>query len=160
MGAFVLMGGAGGLLALRGAAPEVTGLRILTDHEYRTLAALARTHLPAGGPFPEGADDLDLARAFDAFLADEPQENVRDLKRALLLVEYGPVVFDRTASTFSHLDDAARLAHWQGWMASPVLIRRQVALAFRKFLALVFFDQERIWPHLGYPGPSFFTGAR
>ena len=152
-GALVLMGG-GSLYWLRGTAPPVRGLQVLSDQEYRTLAAVADAHLPVTGPFPVGARQAELARAFDGYLADEPAQNVADLKRALLLVEYGPVLFSATPHTFSNLDPAARLTHWQGWFESDLLIRRQVAVAFRKFLCLVFYDRPDVWPHIGYPGPS------
>ncbi len=156
-GSLLLMGGAGSFYALRtlrGSAPYVSGLRILTPHEYRTLTALAETHLPRGGPFNVGAGDFDLARIFDNYLADEPQENIRDIKRALLLVEYGPLYIDHRLATFSNLSPDERLRHWRSWMASDKLLRRQIALAFRKFLSMVFYDQEKVWPHIGYNGPS------
>lgn len=154
-GGGVLLAGGSGLLAVRGAAPEATGLKVLSDHQYLTLAALARTHLPQGGPFPEGADDFDLARAFDAFLADEPERNVRDLGLALTLVELGPVLFDRRLTTFPRLSPEAQLVHWERhWTTSRSLLRRKAATAFRKFLALVFYDQPEVWPRIGYPGPG------
>ena len=152
-GGFLLMGGAGGLWALRGSAPHVRGLALLTDHEYRTLAALARALFPPGGPIPVGASTMDLARAFDRFLADEPSWNQTDLRNALFLLEYGPVIFERRAVTFSHLSDAERLRHFERWAESDDLMRRQVAVAFRKFLALVFYDRPEVWPHIGYDGP-------
>jgi hypothetical protein len=155
-GAVVLGGAAGGALALRGCAPSVDGLRVLSDHQYRTLTALAETHLPAGGAFEAGATGRDLPRLFDAFLADEPAQNIADLKRALVLVEFGPVVFDFRIKTFSNLDAEARLAHWQGWIDSDSLLRRQVAIAFRRFLALVFYDHPSVWPAIGYGGPSLY----
>jgi hypothetical protein len=150
----LIAAGAGGLVALRGAAPAVAGLEILTPHEYRTLARLATVHLPAGGAFPVGADELDLARAFDGFLKDEPPQNIADLKKALTLLEYGPVIFERRVTTFSNLDDDARHAHWRSWIESDVLLQRQAATAFRKFLSLVFFDSPATWAHIGYPGPT------
>lgn len=151
-GGVLLMGGGLGLWRLRGTAPPVPGLRTLSDHEYRTMKALAGTIVPPGGPFPQGADDFDLARAFDVYLADEPEQNVRDLKRALFLVEYGPVLFERRLATFSNLDPAARRAHWDGWEASQSATRRQVAFAFRKFVTFVFFAQPAVGPLLGYEG--------
>ena len=150
----LLVGGAGGLLALRGSAPEVEGLRVLGAQEHRTLAHLARTHLPPGGAFPEGADEAGLARAFDGWLADEPAANIADLRAALMLVELGPVLFDGRMRTFSNLSDGEREVHWRGWIESDLLLRRQASVAFRKFFSLVFFDRESVWPHIGYPGPS------
>ncbi len=152
-GSAILMGGAG-MLALRGSAPDVEGLSMLSAHEHRTLRALARTHLPPGGAFPPGAEDADLAGAFDAFLAGEPAANVRDLKRALVLIEFGPVLFDRRLATFSNLSDDERLAHWRSWLVSDSLVRRQASVAFRKFLSIVFYDNDAVWTHIGYPGPA------
>ena len=102
-----------------------------------------------------GADDLDLARAFDGFLADEPDFVASDVRKALLLVELGPLLFDRRLTSFSNLGAAEQLTHWQGWIDADSALRRQVALAFRKFLSLVYFDQDKVWPHIGYPGPKF-----
>lgn len=146
-GGLLAMGGAGGLWALRGRAPEVAGLRQLTAHEHRTFAALAEA------AFPAGAGRVDLARAFDTFLADEPPWNVEDLKRALFLLEFGPVIFERRLATFSRLPVAERLAHFERWAVSDSLVRRQVAVAFRKFMCLIFYDTPEVWPHIGYDGP-------
>lgn len=152
-GAFLFMGGAGGLVALRGRAPAVAGLRALSDHEHRTLAALVAVLFPSGGAIPSSGADAGLARMFDGFLADEPEWNRSDLKKALFLLEFGPVLYDRRFVTFSHLPEAERLAHFQSWAESDSLLRRQVAIAFRKFLSLVFYDRPEVWPHIGYPGP-------
>jgi len=152
-GAVALLGG-GGLTLLRGSAPDVANLKRLSPQQFRTLSALARTHLPAGGPFALGADDAQLARAFDAYLEGEPPAHVRDVQRALHLVEFGPILFDRRLKTFSHLPPAEQLQHWLGWGQSDLLLRRQVWWGFAKFLGLVFYDRPEVWPHIGYPGPS------
>jgi hypothetical protein len=155
--AAVVAAGTAGLRALRGSAPDVAGLSVLSAQEYRTLASIARAQLPRGGPFDLGAADFDLPRAFDGFLAHEPEHNVRDLQRALLLVEYGPVLFGRRLATFSNLSDAEQATHWDEWRLSDSALRRQVALAFRKFLSMVFYDTPAVWPHIGYPGPVIGT---
>ncbi len=149
----VLFMGSGGVLALRGRAARVHGLRCLSDHEYRTLAALAQALFPRGGGIAIGAEDLDLARDFDKFLADEPEWNQADLKRALFLLEIAPVLFAGKLRTFSHLDLEERVEHFAGWANSRWLLRRQVALAFRRFLSLAFYDRAEVWKHIGYEGP-------
>ena len=151
-GGAVVAGGAG-LFALRGSAPAVKDLRVLTAHEYRTMASLASALLPRGGPFALGAEDVDLGRRFDGYLADEPAWAQTDAKAGLLLLEMGPVLFDRRLSTFSELDAAERLAHFGTWGTSGLALRRQVAVGFRKFLSLVFYDQPDVWPALRYEGP-------
>jgi len=153
-GGAVLGVGGGGLLALRGSAPKVEGLRVLDAHEYRTLESLVEVMLPKTDAIPVDAGPIDLPRAFDEFLANEPKHNVDDLKKALVLIEFGPLAFDRKLSTFSRLDLADRTAHWDEWGTSDNLLRRQVSVAMRKFFNLVYFDHEEVWPYIGYPGPS------
>lgn len=145
----------GGMAALRGSAPAVSGLGVLDAHRFRTLLAIAQAQLPTEGPFPIGAGER-IARMFDGFLQGEPQKNVDDLRTALLLVEYGPVLFERRFTTFSNLPVEERSRHWRAWGESDLLLRRQVAVAFRKFLHVVFFDDPAVWPHIGYPGPSLW----
>jgi len=149
----VAVAGSGGLFALLGRPRDAPGLKVLNRYEFRTLRHLAAAHLPRGGPFPEGAGDFDLARALDTFLADEPAENIRNLKLALWLVEFGPLRFEGRLRTFSHLPAEERRAHWAKWVRSGRVRQRQIATAFGGFLSMVFYDQEAVWPHIGYPGP-------
>jgi hypothetical protein len=145
--------GVGGIAALRGTAPPVEGLRVLSAHEYRTLSRLAEALFPAGGAFEQGAGDADLARMFDDFLADEPEWNRSDLKNALFLLELAPVIDDHRAVTFSHLAPTERLALFTRWREGTDLLRRQAAGAFHRFLGMVFYDREEVWPALAYEGP-------
>lgn len=153
-GVSVLAVGGVSLRLVLGPAPEVSGLSVLDAYGHRTLDSLAKTLFPEGGAFPIGASAFDLAREFDGYLAGEPEPNVDNLKLALRLFELGPLLFDKTTKSFSLLDDAGRLAHYDAWATSDTLLRRQIALAFRKFLALVFYDKPEVWPHIGYGGPS------
>jgi hypothetical protein len=147
---------AGGAIVARQTldAPPVDGLLMLDAKRFRTLSLLAAAHLPPGGAIAHGAIELSLPRLFDAFLIDEPDENVRDLNLALTLVELGPVIFDGSMRTFSHLTDDERALHWAAWPVSGLLLRRQASAAFRKFFGLVYFDHPSVWPAIGYEGPS------
>ncbi|MGB5810258.1 MAG: hypothetical protein WBG86_06990 [Polyangiales bacterium] len=158
-GAVLGLGGAG-LLALRGRAPEVEGLAVLDSHEYKTVQSLIEVMFPRTEAVPVDVASMELGRAFDEFLAGEPAHNVKDLKSALVLIEFGPLAFDARPTTFSRLDPDARLAHWNSWATSDVLLRRQVSIAMRKFFNLVFFDHEAVWPYIGYPGPSMLRSRR
>jgi len=71
-----------------------------------------------------------------------------------VLIEFGPLVFDKRVTTFSRLDVEERTEHWNEWALSDNLLRRQVSIAMRKFFNLVYFDHEEVWPYIGYPGPS------
>lgn len=150
----------GGMLALRGVAPEVVGLKVLSNQAYRTFSAVAAVHLPAGGAFAAGALDFDLARLFDGFLADQPAEEQREALVALHLVEFGPLLFERRWATFSQLSPDEQLNHWQEWARASAQIRREIYSGFAKFLGMAFYDRADIWPHIGYPGPSFARLAK
>lgn len=147
----LLAGGIGGLFAVRGSAPAVSGLSVLSPHEYRTMSALAAAMFPDA--LPNGASGADLARAFDGYLADEPDWARNEAKQALLLLELGPVLFERRLTTFSNLELTERVAHFERWGQSENGLRRQVATGFRKFLCLVFYDQPVAWSAIGYEGP-------
>ena len=154
-GAVVAAGGVGLLASLRGSAPDVAGLRCLGPAHFRTLQHMARTHIPAGGALPPGADETELAKKFDIYLADEPEEHQTEIRRALDLVEFGPVLFDHRAVTFSHLTPAEQLTHWTAWGQSDVQLRRQVWWGFARFFGLVYYDTPALWATMGHPGPSF-----
>ncbi len=158
IGGVVLMGSSTAVLGLGGWASDVSGMRLLSDREYRTLAALAEALFPRGGAFAFGAQDLDLARAFDRYLADEPEYIRTDLTRALFLLEWGPVIFGKHARTFSRLREEQRLAFFRGWAEGGDEMRRQISVAFRKFLSMVFYDNPGVWPAIGYRGPSLVSG--
>ncbi len=148
----LLLAGGGALLWLRGRAPRVAGLRCLDPHQYRTLSALAAALFPEGGPFPGGAAEVDLARRLDVFLADEPEWNRSDLQAGLVLLEFGPFLFDRRLATFSRLTAEERLRHFERWTRGS-MTQRQVATALRRFLSVVFSDRPEVWRSIGYDGP-------
>jgi hypothetical protein len=156
--AFGSLFGAGiGLRMLRGLAPTNSGLRLLDDGEYRTVALLAEALFPRGGAFAQGAHDFDLARRFDGFLADEPPWNQSDLRNAILLLEYSPLMLDHRLRTFSHLSIAERLALFERWRSADHLELRQAATAFHKFMSLVFYDRPAVWDAIHYDGPLIKT---
>lgn len=155
-GGAIVAGAGGAWLWVRGDAPDVEGLAIVDAHEHRTLAKLVEVAFPARGPIPVDVAALDLPRAFDAFLAGEPEDRASDLKRALFLIEIGPLVYERRATTFSRLGARERERHWRAWLASDDLLRRQIAGAFQKVLSLMFYDRPEVWPHIGYGGPSLW----
>ena len=152
----VLAAGVGGLFALRGSAPAVTGLKVLNPQEFRTFSSLAAAAFPPGAVPKTPAD---LARMFDGYLADEPEWGQSEAKSALVLLEFGPVLFERKLATFSQLEPVERVAHFERWGASDSELRRQVFIGFKQFLSLVFYDQPEVWPMLAYEGPLIREAA-
>jgi hypothetical protein len=146
--------GAAGALWVRGDVPDVRGLRGLSAAEYRTFRNLVTATFPPGGPFPIDPGDDRIARAFDDYVADEPDEKATETGRALLLVELAPLVWDSRRTTFSRLSAEERENYWASWPTADRLLKRQVSLGFRKFMNMLFYDHPDIWPKIGYGGPS------
>ena len=146
------VGGVGGLFALRGSAPDVTGLKALSPQTFRTFKSLAEAVF-AGLPASVGDASDELARAFDGYLSDEPKWARDEANSALTLLEFGPVFLARRLTTFSHLSVQDRLAHFGSWATHENGLLRQAATGFRKFLCLVFYDRPPVWPLIHYEGP-------
>jgi len=143
-----------GGLWVRGPVPSVAGLRVLSAFEFRVVSDIVSATFPAAGPIPLDARELELPRVFDGFVADLPAEQQTDLRRALLLVEIAPLIWDGKRTTFTRLSPEDRAAYWENWAASDRLLQRQISLTFRKFLNMLFYDWFEVWSHIGYPGPS------
>ncbi len=151
-------GGASACLWLRGCAPEVAGLRVLDAHHYATLERLVDTLFSPGASFGVDVAALDLPRAFDGYLADEPEDVVSDLKSALILLEVGPVIDGRSAQPFSRMSREGREAFFRAWMGGDDLTKRKITVALRKFFNLSLYDRPEMWRHIGYPGPALGGG--
>lgn len=146
----VVGGGAvGGALWLRGPRTEASGLEVLNAAELTTLASAVSATFGAAAPL----DTATLTRSFDAFIANEPPANRRDLRRALQLIEASPVLMGGYRTTFSRLSPDDRAEWWASWPAHERIILRKVSLAFRKFFNLVLYGDPASWAHVGYPGP-------
>lgn len=154
-------GGAGffSLAALRGSAPKVRDLKVLDAHGYLTFRQLSTCAFPELAPGGALADKLDLARAFDEYLSGEPRIAQKEAGQALLLLDFGPLLFERRLKTFSHLEAPERLAHFRAWGQSSSELRRQVASGFRRFQSMLFYDTPEVWASIGYGGPMISGGA-
>ena len=113
------------------------------------LRAVTGTLLPHGGSFELGAADTDLDATLTRYFAALHRLGPLGLRLLLLALEYGTVVFERTAP-LSRLDPAARERALAGWETSRLAARRQL-LASVKLLAMMhFYERPAAWPGIGY----------
>ena len=59
----------------------------------------------------------------------------------------------RYGRTFSKLSDDKRFRYVDGWMRSRLAPRRIIYRALRVLCANAYYNDERVWPLLGYDGP-------
>ena len=113
------------------------------------LRAVLDALVPRGGAFATGAADTDLDAALSRYFASLHPLGPVGLRLLLLAIEYGAVVFERTAP-FSRLDPAAREHALAAWETSRIGPRRQL-LASVKLLALMhFYERPDVWGAIGY----------
>lgn len=130
-----------------------SGLKVLNGKEYSVLKALAARLIPRGGAFPAGAEDVDVARLLDDFMAGEDEENQKQFKTALALFEHGPLFFSFTPGRFTDLSDEGKDDYIRGWATSRLGLRRTIYTAFKKATFMTFYAQSTAWPVIGYDGP-------
>ncbi|MBI2373988.1 MAG: hypothetical protein HYV07_08320 [Deltaproteobacteria bacterium] len=125
----------------------------LSARALATSAALAEVALDVPIPIAE-----ELARAFHEFVRDEPKARANEARQALLLLELGPVLFERRLTTFSRLAKSEREKHLvEVWMHGDSELLRRASIGLLRFFQLVYFDRADVWPSIGYPGPALGT---
>ncbi|MBN2106369.1 MAG: gluconate 2-dehydrogenase subunit 3 family protein [Deltaproteobacteria bacterium] len=127
-------------------------LRFLTPMTHAIISAFAHRILPPGGAFPEGALCIDVVQYFDAVIAAEPYEIQQDIKRGLILLEFGPYL-QLKFRRFTRMTPAQKDAYLKTWEQSDTVLQRGVFSVFKKICCLGFFSSEKIFSCIGYDGP-------
>lgn len=131
-------------------APD--GLKFLDDTTYPVVKAFAARIIPAGGPFIEGADDVDVVTYFDAIVSSQPLEVQRDMRSGILLFQYKALLFRLSLRRFTEMSPELQDQYLKSWESSGVSLFRGVFWGFKKICCLGFFSSEKIWPRIGYDG--------
>ena len=135
-----------------GGYPSVSGLLTFSAKEFAVLQSLIDTCLPRVDGLV-AARDLDLDRYLDRYLAVEPLPIRKQLKQALLLLEYGGFWWGPARRRFTRMDAEAQGEYLRGWLESDSPFRRQVGQTFRQAILNVYYSDERTWDAIEYDGP-------
>ncbi len=122
----------------------------LSDANRSTLRALGETLFPSTGPAdPSGADIVPDGVA--SLVAGMDPTVARKLGLVLSAFELAAIV--RFGRRFSSLPDEKRSRYVDGWMRSRLAPRRIVYRTIRGLCAAAYYNDDRVWPMLGYDGP-------
>jgi len=113
------------------------------------LRAVLDALVPRGGAFPTGAADTDLDAALARYFAGLHPLGPVGLRLLLLAVEYGAVVFERTAP-FSQLEPDARERALAAWETSRLPPRRQLMASLKLVALMHFYERPDVWRAIGY----------
>lgn len=150
LGGAVALGAAGLLPAGCAKYPAApAGLLVLSAKEYAVLNAAAVIYVGAD-PSQEG---LDVAGFFDGVLSGQRTWVQKQVKQALALFEFGPLLFAFTPKSFTRLDRAAQAAYVDGWAQSGIAFRRTVHWAIRQICLSSYYLQSGAWKAIHYEGP-------
>lgn len=133
--------------------PPATGFRRLGRREVAFLHAAGDTMFPAGGPLPPSGSEARVAEYVDDYLGVVPAR-MRVLMRLLFfLVEQATLFLPAPGwngfRRFSSLDDAQRVAVFEGWRRSRFVLRRVVFTSLRAVLTNCYVADAAVLRHLG-----------
>ena len=122
----------------------------LSEAHRSTLRALGETLFPSTGPAdPSGADVVPDGVA--SLVACMDSTVVKKLGLMLSAFELAAIV--RFGRRFSRLPEEKRARYVDGWMRSRLAPRRIVYRTIRGLCAAAYYNDDRVWPMLGYDGP-------
>ena len=124
---------------------------VLSRRELATLMALAdRVVMPsAGGP---SARDTRTARRIDRELAFSDGRLTADVRAALAVIEYGPVL-DFRLRRFTRLGPEEQDAYLAACASSLWHLRRNAFNGLRFLTLFFYYTDDRTWRGVGYAGP-------
>ena len=100
------------------------------------------------GAHSKKAQPVEAALVYFQRLPARQQWQVRGLLRA---IEWGPVL--STGRRFTRLNGEAQLQWLNQRAASRSALQRQMVTALKQFAAMGYYQNERAWDQMGYPGP-------
>lgn len=154
-GAGLLAVGGVGLALRRGEiAPAPAGLRVLDDHAYAVLAAVAVRMLRADGALP-APRELGIPALVDAHLSTLHPADQGEVILGLRLLDNAltGLVFDGRPRPFTACDGATQDAVIAAWSGSTLLLRRKVIKALRGLIVATYWGHPEVYAAASYPGP-------
>ena len=143
--------------ACSGAQPS--GDRFFDDAETEILTQLMQRMVETGLPDAPRVRDTRAVATVDAVCRGLDPAVSGVLPLALLLVEWGPLLFDLRFARFTTLGADEQDASLRSWMTSRLALRRTAFLGLRNLCFLGWYSQPESWSLIGYQGPLLRRAA-
>ena len=146
--------------AAAGAADaRAPGDRFFDDAETEILTQLMQRVVETGLPdAPQVRDTRAVATVDEVCRGLDPAVSGL-LPLALLLVEWGPLLFDLRFARFTKLGADEQDASLRSWATSRFELRRTAFLGLRNLCFLGWYSQPEVWSLIGYQGPLLRRAA-
>ena len=122
---------------------------VLSQREKRILAAFIRVHLPRGGPYELGGEDVDIIPKIDAILATLHPINRTAIRAILRFFNLSPLFFLK-GLTFTRMSDEKKLRYLKGCGSSRIFLRRSQLFVPRFFVNMFYYADPRVEKAIGY----------
>ncbi len=132
---------------------ELGAESVFDEEESELLMTIVERMVDTGEPAAPAPREIGTLATLQAALASLDASLVDELRLALRLVDYWPLVFEFRFSRFRSLPAEARDQSLEGWRTSRIETRRRVFYALRNLSLLGYWSQDETWPLIGYLGP-------
>jgi hypothetical protein len=121
-----------------------------TARQNEVVVALGDTLFPSiADDDPSGGEIL--PGAFADFLPTLSPQKIKALGTVLVLFDGAAAL--RYGRRFCKLPPRLRAKYVEGWMRSRLAVRRIIYRSLRETFALLYYQDRRMWPSIGYDGP-------
>ncbi len=132
---------------------ELGAESVFDEEESELLMTIVERMVDTGEPAAPAPREFGTLATLQAALASLDASLVDELRLALHLVDYWPLVFEFRFCRFRSLSAEAQDRSLEGWRSSRIETRRRVFYALRNLSLLGYWSQDETWPLIGYLGP-------
>jgi hypothetical protein len=133
--------------------------RFFDDAETEILTQLMQRMVETGLPDAPQVRDTRAVATVDAVCLGLDPAVSSVLPLALLMIEWGPLLFDLRFARFTTLGAEEQDASLRSWMTSRLQLRRTAFLGLRNLCFLGWYSQPEAWSLIGYQGPLLRRAA-
>jgi hypothetical protein len=132
----------------------------LSPRRRKILRAFLEAMRPVNQPMDNAITTDTLLVSFEDYFRYAAPPVQTALPYLLDLLEFGTLPFLGTLRTFSMLTRREQDAYLQGWIESPIQLRRDLFKAVRAFFCLVYYGQPSVLDAIGYQHQTFAEEVR
>lgn len=126
---------------------------LLGRSTFVRFGALAEAVLPSLEEAPFDAGTLHVAERLGDQFVQGGRGVIRAIQGALIMLEFLPLITERSGSRFSRLDRSERQAVLAAWLKSRWSLKRLIASGLRKAIVFSAYNHADTWTSIGYAGP-------
>ena len=131
----------------------------LSNWSRNILRALAEVVMPRDDKFKPDLVDYSV-EFIDRYVGYFPVHLRLAFPMGLLLLEFGPIIFQRRFTRFSKLPLDERAKHVEMWVESNMAARRDLIKGVKALVLVAFYSHPQVMDHIGYDIQAHIMAAQ